>query len=189
MSLKDILSKLPNLSAEELGVVIATASAMQQAISAPPSRKPTGKSGGSTGKAPAAGKASGKTSTGRTSRGKAKKKGPPQAVSQFAGVPEFEAFKASDRVLRAALRRHGGLTLREAQELCQSDEELKQDHPALVKLAADNLRPEDAQAELGPALACFRQAQDDWFGYKNSRREPVVQAQPDAAAPQDESQL
>jgi len=175
------LSKLPALSAEDLDVVLATASSLRAAKSSAQSRQTSGKTRGNRAK-PATGQSSGQADASKAGKGRAKK-GPPQAVSQFAGVPEFEAFKASDRVLRAALRRNGGLTLKEAERLCDPEVKLEEGDPLSAKVAQAGLEQSAAQAELGPALASFREAQGRWFSLKgNLKDESAAQESPEQPA-------
>jgi hypothetical protein len=82
MFLSDILAALPNLSADEISVVIATAKSLSSA---------------STGKTSRRGKAS-------NPKGSKSKKGPSQPVSKFEGNPDYQRFKTADKKLKEFLK-------------------------------------------------------------------------------------
>lgn len=78
MSLKDVLSALPDLSPKELETVIATARALQSKV---PRKRPTPQV-----------------------KPAKKEKGPAKRASAFQDVPEYVRFKGAEKQLKAALR-------------------------------------------------------------------------------------
>jgi hypothetical protein len=181
MSLKDILSKLPGLTPEELDVVVAAASAMRTALSGASNQRTSsgtrgrvsGKSRNSNTRVAPPVKGRGATSASKASRG-GKKKGPAQPRSNFQGVPEFEVYKASNRIVKAALKRLGNLSLREAEELCANEGKVEPDSPAGLKLTQAGLESGIVAEELSPILSSFRAALESWFRFKSNLEAPAA---------------
>jgi hypothetical protein len=127
MTLRDIIAGLPELTADDLSVVIATASQLKAVKS--------GSAQGSRG------------NRGRMPASKRQSKGPAQQVSPWKDIPEYLEFKSANKELHVLLKRVN-LSLKQA----KADPTVRDD-PVLVRFQTAQAVWFRRKAELTPKVA------------------------------------
>jgi hypothetical protein len=148
MALSDILAALPSLNRDDLEVVVAAASALARGNPGPGAAKlptrPLPK------RASAAAK-------------QRKAKGPAKQVSSYAGIPEYQEYRAANKGLRAFLKKEGSKLSDFLPRIAEEDHE--------SKLNLD---------DLPPAVSTFYVARQCWFRAKAKLSSEASQGSPEA---------
>jgi len=118
MEFKEILASLPDLTTEQLSVVISTATQLSVVLQR-----------GGRGTQTKSGKPK-QTKSATAAKQQTKAKGPAKLVSKFEGEPEYQAFKSAEKALRVFLK-DKKMHLKDANSNPQT-----QDHPVLQTFRA-----------------------------------------------------